>query len=1852
MELIAGHPIEIDGVKIELEGGVTHGSVSRGSALGTTSRSASGLETAADVLHSAIARSDLRLAATLELAVEATDVSRTRGLQDAGEPRIVLEPPELAEGETCHVALVEEDGTLHWEFAQPGSRRFELEVDSDAPTERGLAGRLVRKAVRFLAVKGLKVIGKPIVGSLVGLAEKRLRPTRLRTFTEKNYYLKDDEAPDLTKLTQGPALLLIHGTASRTDEAFGRFERQWVADLNHRYDGRVFAFDHPSLSVSPTKNAERLVELLSDESKTDSLELDVLSHSRGGLVARELAQRLRPERIRIRSLIFVATPNSGTPLADAAHLGEFVNGLTNLVSWLPAFSISDAIEVVLELVKDIALDVAYDALEGVRCMAPDSEYLQTLNHLPLPEDTPFRAMAANFEPLSTDKLLFKLANRVLDRVFEGVMNDLIVPTRSAFLRSGDFHVPADQRIAFDSSFGIYHSGFWTQPKVASRLDDWLRPDWPEVQPAPAPPETADINADVESLLAKADSDGLQAAFNSLIQLPKKFEETVAVIAGGPVSEPPPGDDPLGTVVVLPGIMGSLLDVEGTRTWVSTLKLHRGGFARLALGHGEREVNAVGLNPVYAQLVTRLARRWQVFLFPYDWRGDIFESAKQLAQFIRETVWADGQRPVHFVAHSMGGLVVRALAADPDDRLWDEIDDPDDHQKGGRLLMLGTPNRGSYAIPLAFLGEELLVKGLALLDRQHDKTEIAEIIATFPGTYQMLPAPHLTIDDDHEQLFSASAWGSLPISSDLLARAKDFHDRLQPVHNPERIVYVAGDGHRTPARLRIDQGKLHFGTHDGGDGRVLHASGRLEGVDRFYYCTSSHGDLVKDSKVLDELDNLLKLGKSAELATAPFARRGTETDEDRSTPLAANQVDADMTGLSRGGRSGGGGSKELDEIINEATQHYFGAGPQGKQRRPMLRVRVTHASLEQAAHPVAVGHYRGIPPEGAEGFLDGRLDNLLRQHRALDDYPEIDGEVLFIDAPGQQPPGGIVLGLGEFGGLTRSKLVRQVARAAVRRTMRAVEVGRLEGSLQSIGLSAVLIGTPGRYGLAVESSVAALVEGVVRAIIDLSEKDVWERVRLEELQIIELYEVRATHATEVAQQTRDNLPAKFRDRIDLRLPEALETGRGCRPGMPSRNDSGDPWPRIIVEKKRRKGRATYPRLRFTSLGRSAQVDRLTVPYNDRKIAALIRESVRRPDAVDEAVSLYELLFPHDAKLELDETDNLHLLVDENTAAIPWEILAGRSDRGRDDALALRTGMLRQLRATRTDAHKRSKSVDPVGFHALVVGDPPVGTLPRLPGARREALEVANQLKNSNYQVDSLVYSDHDSGNYWRQIQIALSRHPYRILHFATHGEVDAKPARQRDKPECSCDPSKNRPGTTGLVIGDGVHLTALDFQQMSVTPDFVFLNACHVGRTSTSPGAERLSDQRVNELAANVALQLMKNGVKAVVAAGWAIDDRAALVFAQTLYENLLGGEPFGEAVQTARRAAYQADAGRSNTWGAYQCYGDPSFTLSNNRPKSRSQPGPASIGEMIRRLEVLEQKAGDATTVEWLTGLFDGVKTLDENHLHRFSKPPVYHVLAKAYAELGAYEDAVWAYRRVKQHALKGKLPLVAVEQLANMEVRLACQIELKERSPRWPAVHPCKDDPKKLFEKAKRRLDKLIRLEPTGERHALLGSYWKKRATTLRPSSRRASLKKAENCYYQAWKLSSKDQAKYNPYHTTLWVQMAALALPETAKLPKAVRDALDKLDKQTQEARKERPQPVGSTDFWAETAIADVAISRAVVLGEEFTAAEDGYRRAFYNRSTVREHDSVLDHLRDLEVLFPKRKAEIQELIQKLTT
>jgi len=155
-------------------------------------------------------------------------------------------------------------------------------------------------------------------------------------------------APEEVKALEGRVLLLVHGTFSKgamydsellAEPVNGstlqgtpgqQLWDRWT-DPKNGYTA-VLSFEHATLSVAPWLNAIALVREL------DGLQaqLDVLCHSRGGLVA-SWAQRF--SSLKFSQIVFVGSPLMGTSLAAPDKLRAALDLLANVASAVSATSL-------------------------------------------------------------------------------------------------------------------------------------------------------------------------------------------------------------------------------------------------------------------------------------------------------------------------------------------------------------------------------------------------------------------------------------------------------------------------------------------------------------------------------------------------------------------------------------------------------------------------------------------------------------------------------------------------------------------------------------------------------------------------------------------------------------------------------------------------------------------------------------------------------------------------------------------------------------------------------------------------------------------------------------------------------------------------------------------------------------------------------------------------------------------------------------------------------------------------------------------------------------------------------------------------------------------------------------------------------------------------------------------------------------------------------------------------------------------------------------------------------------------------------------------------------------------------
>jgi pimeloyl-ACP methyl ester carboxylesterase len=331
------------------------------------------------------------------------------------------------------------------------------------------------------------------------------------------------------------------------------------------------------------------------------------------------------------------------------------------------------------------------------------------------------------------------------------------------------------------------------------------------------------------------------------------------------------------VYLLHGIMGSRLGTRRGALWVDPQALAAGRLTDLALPRG-RAVQALGLQTfMYLRLkLTLELAGFDVHVHAYDWRRDILALGRELLGRLR----SESKQPVSVVAHSMGGLVARAAMH------------RDQERKIAQLITLGTPSYGSFAAVLALRGAYPPLHKIALLDHEHDPDAHAQkVFATFPGLYQMLPdATRL----DGLDLRRATSWPSPgpTLSKRLLEKSADYRAELAPAD--DRVTLIAGVQQPTVSGMRRARGEFMFEVTGNGDGTVPLSLALLRGA-RTYYVAEGHTELPSNGRVIAAIVDVLKNGKTSQLAqrwrpSRAAARLVRESDL-RSTETIAHDWDA-------------------------------------------------------------------------------------------------------------------------------------------------------------------------------------------------------------------------------------------------------------------------------------------------------------------------------------------------------------------------------------------------------------------------------------------------------------------------------------------------------------------------------------------------------------------------------------------------------------------------------------------------------------------------------------------------------------------------------------------------------------------------------------------------------------------------------------------------------------------------------------------------------------------------------------------------------------------------------------------------
>jgi len=454
------------------------------------------VEDGTDALMRALASTNLEETKRIELRLRrAPAFAPARALRSIDQRQDVVElhvpAPEDDEGQI--VLTVDEHGVMTWhlpvrtEPAKGRPKQVFLVPATVAPTPApaGPTGAQ-RSLIDLVGRKLLKIFVYPITDPIFGAIEEHFaerwetknRPYGLRTFTPANY--KDANAPpltadDFTRLAAGRALLFIHGTFSTAHGAFFGLCDGVLAKLHNHYEGRVFAFNHFTLSHDPARNAQWFLGHLPEGGKLD---IDIVCHSRGGLVARELAEHAAggaATSVNVSRIVFAGVPNAGTLLADRDHMVSMIDRLTTITNMFPIGPVTEFLEGLITAVKVLG-HAGLAGLPGLAAMDPHGKFLKALNTKAAVSDTVY-GIAADYEPTDAGlrALITGTADAVMDRIFENAPNDLVVPQLGVFEKNGgsSFPIPPAQVLKIDKAAGVMHTMLFGYRPACDKILEWL-----------------------------------------------------------------------------------------------------------------------------------------------------------------------------------------------------------------------------------------------------------------------------------------------------------------------------------------------------------------------------------------------------------------------------------------------------------------------------------------------------------------------------------------------------------------------------------------------------------------------------------------------------------------------------------------------------------------------------------------------------------------------------------------------------------------------------------------------------------------------------------------------------------------------------------------------------------------------------------------------------------------------------------------------------------------------------------------------------------------------------------------------------------------------------------------------------------------------------------------------------------------------------------------------------------------------------------------------------------------------------------------------------------------------------------
>lgn len=378
-----------------------------------------------------------------------------------------------------------QDGVLRWESGTPA-------LMNPPGLRRG--GRAALPAGQVVEQFVFAQIPPNQVGTMLEKLDRKLTPRGLSPAASgaADDRLRRWDGTQLVRFRGADAagkkvLLFVHGTFSNCDNLFAEMlaaPNQAGKDLLGRaaahYDF-ILTFDHPTVGVSPVMNGFDLAALL----RPTPASVDVVCHSRGGLVTRWFLEGFADPQMKRRGVLVAATV-AGTSLAAPpkqrgafqylTNVGETIGRILKLGSAHPFLAAAGTLmSIVTSLTKLAANTPVLDAgvllfpgLQGQSRVGNNPELLR-LRANSGGAGVQYFAITSDFQPRDPgwnflqyfSRPMLRVANAGADLLFDGP-NDLVVDTDAMTDLADQNQLAAGDVLAYGTNESVYHTNYFRQ----------------------------------------------------------------------------------------------------------------------------------------------------------------------------------------------------------------------------------------------------------------------------------------------------------------------------------------------------------------------------------------------------------------------------------------------------------------------------------------------------------------------------------------------------------------------------------------------------------------------------------------------------------------------------------------------------------------------------------------------------------------------------------------------------------------------------------------------------------------------------------------------------------------------------------------------------------------------------------------------------------------------------------------------------------------------------------------------------------------------------------------------------------------------------------------------------------------------------------------------------------------------------------------------------------------------------------------------------------------------------------------------------------------------------------------------